>query len=582
MAATAVVAAAACAPVVWPLLVVAGASASVTAVGAALSQVGGVGGGLLSEAVIRAWDRLRSRGQSQAPQTELRDELAADLEQSLTRDTCAAARLRDEVAGVLRGVDAVQVVVKESADDVRDVLVRGLRELGGQFAEFGWILGVISQQLGAFSGDLNETVANTRTLLELQQQTQVGVQILLQEKRSAVAYQVITPDAAASFCPSVSVHEEKAAALNTAGVSISAKCPYLGLAAFQPTDHDWFFGREHLTALLVARAGEQLVRPGPLMVLGPSGSGKSSLLRAGFLYAVIDGALPARGSSGWPRALITPGSYPLAALANRIALLAGIPAGGLEADLRADPARITRDIRQALSANARSEANARGLPPAADPMLADLDAADQLAAGPRLVLIVDQFEEIFTQCKDVEERRTFIKALCAAAGGATSEVAADGDPIRQQVDAYKAPALVVIGMRADHYAHASAYPELVPYLQDRQLMVGPIDEAGLRQAIEKPAAMAGLVADEALVERLLADLGLRGHPDAVPTSTAEGSRDREATTGRDSYEAGQAATAQLCASANLVSERGSAPDRGRVPGYRGDRRGRRPGCRQGL
>ena len=103
LAATAAVAAAACAPVVWPLLAAAGAGTGAVVVGAALTQVGGVGGGLLSEAVIRAWDTLRSRGEPDAGQADLRDALAAELEAGLTLATPAAAALRDEVAGVLRG-----------------------------------------------------------------------------------------------------------------------------------------------------------------------------------------------------------------------------------------------------------------------------------------------------------------------------------------------------------------------------------------------------------------------------------------------------------------------------------------------
>jgi hypothetical protein len=142
LAATAAVAAAACAPVVWPLLV-AGAGTGAAVVGAALTQVGGVGGGLLSEAVIRAWDKLRSRDRPDAGQDELRNVLAAELEAGLTLGTPAAAALRREVAGVLQGVAAVQVAltatVEASAADVREVLVRGLRELGEEFTEFGWV-----------------------------------------------------------------------------------------------------------------------------------------------------------------------------------------------------------------------------------------------------------------------------------------------------------------------------------------------------------------------------------------------------------------------------------------------------------
>ena len=70
--------------------------------------------------------------------------------------------------------------------------------------------------------------------------------------------------------------------MEAAGVPASLECPYPGLAAFGPQDADRFFGRGQLTAVLVTRLAEQLARPGLLTVLGPSGSGKSSLLRACF------------------------------------------------------------------------------------------------------------------------------------------------------------------------------------------------------------------------------------------------------------------------------------------------------------
>ena len=346
-----------------------------------------MGGGLLSEAVIRAWDRLRSRGQPEAGQADLRDALAAELEAGLTLDTPAAAALRDEVAGVLRGVDAVQVAltatVEESAAGVREVLVRGLRELGEEFTEFGWVLDEVNQQLTVIAEDVAQTAATTREVADNQQQTLVELAMLRQEARGAFRYRADRPGAAVPAGPSAD--EERAAALDAAGVPVSAKCPYPGLAAFQPADAERFFGREQLTAELVARAGEQLARPGLLMVLGPSGSGKSSLLRAGLLPAVAAGALPARGSWAWPRDLMTPGRRPLLELATRIASLAGIPAGALEADLRTDPARITGAIRQALLTNARRQANTPGLTPAAGPVVIDLDADQQAGrAGYRL------------------------------------------------------------------------------------------------------------------------------------------------------------------------------------------------------
>ena len=553
LAATAAVAAAACAPVVWPLLVAAGAGTGVAVVGAALTQIGGVGGGLLSEAVIRGWEKLRSHGRPDAGEADLRDALAAELEAALTLHTPTAAELRNEVAGVLRGVEAVQVAlaatVAESAAGVREVLIRGLRELGEEFTEFGWALDEVNQQLTVIAEDVAHTAATAREVADNQQQTLVELAMLRREARGAFRH-LTDPNRAVLAGPSAD--ETRAATLDVAGVPVSPACPYPGLSAFQPQDAERFFGREQLTAELVTRAGEHLLRPGLLIVLGPSGSGKSSLLRAGLLPAIAAGVLPARGAWAWPRDLMTPGRRPLVELATRIASLARIPAGALEADLRTDPSRITSAIRQALITNAQRRTKT------SDPLLGDdwalddldegqqaekrasdsLAATNPVAAEPRLVLIVDQFEEIFTQCDDEQERRTFIKALCAAAGIADSGSAADGSPGRGQVDAREAPALVVIGIRADFYTHAADYPELASHMQDHQVLVGPVTEAGLREAIERPAASAGLVVDTALVEVLLADLGL--HPSAYATSAEERPPDA-ASVGRGSYAVGKLA-----------------------------------------
>ncbi len=157
------------------------------------------------------------------------------------------------------------------------------------------------------------------------------------------------------------------------------------------------------------------------------------------------------------------------------------------------------------------------------------------------MLIVDQFEEIFTQCRDEHERSTFIKALCAAAGAALPGTVSDGGPFREQADAREAPAVVVIGLRADFYARAAAYPELAPHLQNHQVLVGPINEAGLREAIVKPAAAAGLVVDAALVEVLLSDLGMHAHGDAMLVGAVNDSGQDAATAGGDSYTVGRLA-----------------------------------------
>ena len=499
IAAGAAVAAAACAPVVWPVL--AAGAGGAAAVSAALGQVGALGGGLLAEVVIRAWDRLQSSDEPKAGQANLHEALAAELEAALTRNTSEAAALRSQVAGVLQGVGAVQVAltttIEESAASVREVLVQGLRELGEEFSEFGWVLEEVNLQLTIIAEDVAHTAAAAREVADNQQQTLMELALLRQEARSAFRHRGAQPGTGTPA--EISTDQKRAAALDDTGVHVSGLCPYPGLAAFQPNDAERFFGREQLTADLIARAGELIARPGLLVVLGPSGSGKSSLLKAGFLPAVAAGAFPARGSWSWPRDVMSPGRRPLTELAARVASLARIPAGALEADLRADPGRIIAAVRQALFTHARQYRSPSATDAMTRPASIRVQGADgtsptvttlQGAAEPRLILIIDQFEELFTQCTDEGERRTFIKAICAAAG--TVSAAATPDAVAHgHADACDAPALVVIGVRADFYARIAAYPELVLHLRDRQVVVGPVNEAGLRAAIEKPAAIAG-------------------------------------------------------------------------------------------
>ena len=188
-AAVAAVAAAACAPVAWPLLA---GGAAAAALAAAFGQVGGVGGGLLAEAVTRAWDRswARRRGTGQR---ELREALAAELSEALTSPSSAAAGLRAEVAGVLQGVDAVRVALtttiettaRESGDQVRAVLISGLRELGTQFTEFGWLLEEVNDQITRIAETQAEIAAGSRAMLEAQQRTLMQLTILRQQARAA-------------------------------------------------------------------------------------------------------------------------------------------------------------------------------------------------------------------------------------------------------------------------------------------------------------------------------------------------------------------------------------------------------------
>ncbi|MFJ4878450.1 hypothetical protein ACIP93_25040 [Streptomyces sp. NPDC088745] len=234
------------------------------------------------------------------------------------------------------------------------------------------------------------------------------------------------------------------------GAEEGPAAPYPGLAAFQREDGERFFGREDVTDDLVRRlAGHRFVA-----VFGASGSGKSSLLRAGLLPRL------AAGAETSTVLLFTPGPHPLEECAIGLATEAGTTAGRLCAELAADPANLHRLVRQLLA----------GRPPAAE-----------------VILVVDQFEEVFTLCRSEQERAAFISALVTATGAPNSRCRA------------------VLGVRADFYAHCTHHAELLTALAASQVPLGPMTSEQLRQAIVQPAARAGLSVEGALVAALVAE-----------------------------------------------------------------------------
>jgi WD40 repeat protein len=243
----------------------------------------------------------------------------------------------------------------------------------------------------------------------------------------------------------------------------ATRAPYLGLASFQPTDADRFFGRERLVDDVAGRlAGQRF-----LAVFGASGSGKSSLLRAGLLPAVRAGKL--LGGRDWSTVLLTPGEHPFDELAIQLAALQGVAPGALRADLEASPTNLDLAVRQALVGKSLSA---------------------------EILLLVDQFEEVFTLCSDESERARFVHALLGASHSPRSR------------------ARVILAVRADFYARCADYPALVSALRDAQLLVGPMTDGELRAVITEPAAHAGLTIEPSLVETALNDA--RDEPGALP------------------------------------------------------------------
>src|SRR6516164_3555843 len=281
--------------------------------------------------------------------------------------------------------------------------------------------------------------------------------------------------------------EEVLAAVREAAASEGpAPGPYLGLVPFEERDARLFYGRDELAGQLVRRLAERLHGAGILLVTGESGSGKSSLLRAGLMPRLAAGAL-GPGSQRWPRRVIRPTSSPLRELAMALAEMAG-----------ADPVSVYRSLLAApgeapmLAEHAVRGAAARGAGPGPGG-----PAGAAAGAPPRLVLVVDQFEEVFTAGGDGDagrgQREAFVTALHAAA---TIAAGPGGLP----------PALVAVVVRADYLGRLIAYPPLKAALDAGPFTVGPMSEAELRLAVTGPAAEAGLAVEPAVVEAVIAEL----------------------------------------------------------------------------
>ena len=262
----------------------------------------------------------------------------------------------------------------------------------------------------------------------------------------------------------------------------TAGSPYRGLAAFGEQDAALFFGREAAAAAVLDRMSRLLAGAGLLVVSGASGAGKSSLLRAGVLPRIRAGGLAAApGAACWPRVVFTPTRAPLDELALRVAPLAGADAAAVRRGLTADPGGFALTARQAARAGPAGPAEELEGPARRDQLPPD-----------RLLLVVDQFEELFTQCAEEGQRRAFITALHAAA---TAGHGPDQAPA----------ALVMLGVRADFEVRSADYRQLAGAVQDRYLVTA-MTERQLRMAITEPAKKAGSEVDDDLTGLLLAEV----------------------------------------------------------------------------
>jgi len=236
-------------------------------------------------------------------------------------------------------------------------------------------------------------------------------------------------------------------------------CPYMGLRAFEHEDAPLFFGRERQVEQVLTGVAETRF----VAVVGPSGSGKSSFVRAGLLAGIDSGS--AGGDASARVLLLTPGVRPVENLAVAVGAATGIEPDGLS-----------------------------GGPGGADPG-ALVGALRRAGDGP-VVIAVDQFEELFTLCQEEVQRRQFVDALMAAWRDPAS------------------PVTLILALRADFYGRVAMYPELAAAVVAHQVLIGPMSPADLRRAIELPAAGSGLALQPGLVETMLEDLA--DEPGALP------------------------------------------------------------------
>ena len=458
-----------CAATFSPVLAVAGGLGVVAVAG--VTAFSSLGGGVLTGLLTEALQRVREGGKKgESSPEDLEREISAAIERALSAGDGTAAELRAEIAAVLKKIDAggevLRAALNENDEHVRRNMIAAMGILGSRFDELTFLVQDIEQAAVAIQASLDLQSADVRAIMGQNDRQSTDIRLI----REGLAVILRRTDG------------DGARFDETAGPRWVHGCPYRGLLPFEETDADVFYGRERLTAQLAVQLSKRVRAGGTIMVTGASGAGKSSLLRAGLLPALAAGQQIA-GSEYWPRIVMTATQDSLGDLAAHLAALGGGDPIAIRNGLEADPSAAHLMVWSAILGDAT-----RRPPPGPSG-----DTA-------RLILIVDQFEQVFTLRPGADGeagRRAFIMALCAAA---TKPVGPRQEPA----------AVVVTAVRGDFWDRCAAYPELAAALRDGQFVVGPMTESELRLAITGPADAAGLEVDPTLPGIILSDLRVIG------------------------------------------------------------------------
>jgi WD40 repeat protein/class 3 adenylate cyclase len=245
------------------------------------------------------------------------------------------------------------------------------------------------------------------------------------------------------------------------------EAPYMGLRFFDESKAGWFFGRQQVSTRLAEAVRQQRF----LSVIGASGSGKSSIVRAGVVPI-----LQRNQGDDWIIHTITPTAHPLEALSVSLTRTSHsiTSTAQLMDDMKSDKRSFHLFVKRSVDAS----------------------------SSMRFLLIIDQFEELFTLCKDEAERRSFIDNFVFA------------------VEAQDGPVTVIITVRADFYEHLAQYDRLREWVSKHQVYIGAMSITELRQVIEEPAKNGGWELAPGLVDLMLYDVGASGdrlpEPGALP------------------------------------------------------------------
>ncbi len=327
-----------------------------------------------------------------------------------------------------------------------------------KFSTFGDILRFLRRRAGITQLELSIAVGySTAQICRLEQNLRLPDPPTIEARFVPALYLEDEPKAVARLL-------ELAANVRREDAPEPGLCPYKGLDYFDEPDAGLFVGREALSAKLAEHVLSLASRKGVneerfFAIVGASGSGKSSLVRAGLVPALRWN----KRSANWQIHVLTPSTHPLESLAAALSqdIVSVAPTTSMMDDLLQDKRSLVLHVKRELKTTGASQ----------------------------LLLVIDQFEELFSLCHSEEERSAFIDNLLLAASD-----------VRGQ-------AIVVITLRADFYAHCSSYPQLREALAQQQEYIGAMTDEEMQRSIEEPARRGRWEFESGLVDLILHDVG---------------------------------------------------------------------------